>query len=127
MKKWVGIVIATGLIIACFLPWVYISSKHVTITGMDAQAIHFGKPGVIHVVVSVFFILFTLVARVWAARTNLILTAINIAWAVRNFFLISACGGGECPAKKVGLYIVLILSICLFISSFYPPISLDED
>ena len=126
MIKWVGIIMAILLIVACYMPWVSIPSRQLIITGMDATAIKFGKPAVIHIAAAVFFVLFLFINRIWAARTNLIITAINLAWALRNYFLISTCSGGECPVKQLGLYFILISSILLFVISFFPPVEIKS-
>jgi len=49
------------------------------------------------------YLLFTFIPRVWAKRWNLLIVALNISWAARNYFIISACSGGECPEKKSGI------------------------
>jgi hypothetical protein len=55
-------------------------------------------------------------SQIWSRRLNLLFATINFAWAVRNFFLISTCYGGECPVKKAGLYAILAGSaIMLFV------------
>jgi hypothetical protein len=38
-----------------------------------------------------------------------------VAWAIRNYIVISACNGGVCPEKHTGLYTILIGSILLLI------------
>jgi hypothetical protein len=67
------------------------------------------------------------VARIWAKRLNLLITAMNMAWAIRNFFIISACGGGECPDKNNGIYLMLIASIIMLVSSLFPDIKLSSE
>lgn len=118
--KWTGIAAALLLIAACFMTWVFIRSKGLTITGVDTTGTDFGKPGYLHFILIAFFIAFTLIQKVWAKRANLLVTALNLAWALRNYFFISSCMGGECPEKQSGIYLLLIASVMMLISSLFP-------
>jgi hypothetical protein len=124
--KWIGLLSALALIIACFFPWVFIESKNITVTGIESAGTTFGKPGYFHFVLAAFYITFTFIPRIWAKRTNLLVVALNIAWAARNYFLISACAGGECPEKKVGLYVVLISSAVMVVAALLPKLDVPK-
>jgi hypothetical protein len=102
---------ATVIITACFLPWVTIVEKDLTVTGMQAEAIGLGKPGLVHLFFSALFILFVLLNRPWSLRTAFFISAFNFAWALRNYISFSACSGGECPVKRFGLYLILLSAI----------------
>src|SRR6185295_4247028 len=115
--KWTGITAAILLIIACCMTWVTILSKSITVSGIDAAGTNFGKPAYFHFFVTFLFLVFTLTPRVWAKRTNLLVAAVNVAWAVRNYFVISLCRGGECPEKHVAIYAILFLSLVMLISA----------
>lgn len=122
--KWVSLAAAVTLIIACFMVWVVIPSKQITVSGVNAAGTNFGKPGYLHLLLTFFFVVFTLIPKIWAKRSNLLVTALNLAWAIRNFIFISSCSGGECPEKQAGLYLVLGASILMLVSSFFPDIKL---
>lgn len=124
--KWLSIIAPLLLVIACYLTWVVISSKNIVITGVSAEAMGFGKPGYIHLLFSFSFILFTFIPRIWAKRSNLIIAPLNLAWALRNYFMISACGWGECPEKHVGLYLVVAASVLLLVASLFPGFALPK-
>jgi hypothetical protein len=124
--KWIGILAAITLIIACFFPWVFIESKNITVTGIDSAGTNFGKPAYFHFFLAVIYLLFTLISKVWAKRWNLLIVALNIAWASRNYFIISGCSGGECPEKKAGLYMVLLSSIIMLVAALFPKMELNE-
>lgn len=124
--KWAGLAAVTLLIISCFLTWVVITSKNITVSGIDATGTSFGKPGYFHFFFSFFFILFTLIPRIWAKRVNLLVTAMNMAWAIRNYFIISACRGGECPEKHNGIYLILLASLLMLVSALFPDIKLPK-
>lgn len=122
--KWIGFAAGVLLIVSCFTPWVFIASRNMTISGIDATGTNFGKPGYFHFLCAFFFLLFNFIPKIWAKRSNLLVAALNIAWAIRNFFVIAACQGGECPEKKAGLYFVLFASVSMLISTFFPDMKL---
>lgn|SRR5437773_9404245 len=120
--KWVGFLATIALIAACFFPWVFIESKNITVTGIQSAGTSFGKPAYFHFVMAAFYLVFNFTPRIWAKRVNLLIVALNIGWTARNYFLISACAGGECPEKKVGLYIVVISSVAMMVVALFPKI-----
>ena len=119
-SKWTGIVAAILLVVACCMTWVVIPSKNIVVSGIDAAGTNFGKPGYFHFITTFFFLFFTLTPRVWAKRANLLVTAINGAWAIRNYFIITVCREGECPEKHIAVYIVLGASLLMLVSSMFP-------
>jgi len=124
--KWIGIAAAVLLIISCFTPWVVIEEKNITVSGIDSAGTNFGKPAYLHFILTFFFICFTLTQRLWAKRVNLVVTALNIAWAARNFFIIAACRFGDCPEKKSGIWLMLLASVLMLLSSFFPDMKLAD-
>lgn len=125
--KWLGLVSALLLIVSCFMPWVFIESGSITVSGIDARGTNYGKPAYFHFVMTGFFLFFSLVPRVWAKRANLLVTALNLGWAVRNFFMISSCEAGDCPIKKPGLYFVLFASLLMLVAALFPDMKLPEN
>lgn len=125
--KWIGLIIVGLLIVSCFIPWVIIESKNIIVSGIDTAGTNFGKPGYFHFVLSFFFIVFHLIPKVWAKRWNLLVAALNIAWALRNYFIISTCYDGECPEKQIGLYLVVISSVLLMLTAMFPDVKLTEE
>lgn len=124
--KWVGLVAAAVLIISCFIPWVVIESRNITVSGTDAAGTNYGKPGYFHLLLAAIFLFCTLLQKVWAKRLNLLITALNAGWALRNFFIISACQGGECPDKKSGIYLMLFASVLMLVSSLFPDMKMPQ-
>jgi hypothetical protein len=118
--KWVGLVAAVVLIVACCSVWVTIPSRNITISGINTEGTNFGKPGYFHFLAISFFLLFTFIPRIWAKRANLAVTALNMAWAIRNYFIITVCRGGDCPEKKFAIYLVLISSTLMLVSALLP-------
>ncbi|MGC4036431.1 MAG: hypothetical protein QM764_10745 [Chitinophagaceae bacterium] len=124
--KWIGILSAILLIISCFSPWIFIVSKNITVSGVDATGTNFGKPGYFHFIMTALYIILTLIPKVWSQRTNLLICAFNLGWAIRNFIIIPVCQMGECPEKKSGLYLSLIASILMLIASLFPDIKIEQ-
>jgi len=125
--KWIGLFAVILLAVSCFLPWVIISSQNITVSGVDATGTNFGKPGYAHFLLGFFFLIFHFIPKLWAKRWNLVIVALNIAWAVRNYLIISMCREGECPEKKIGLWLVVIASALMLVAALFPDIKLKED
>jgi len=124
--KWIGLAAAIVLIISCFIPWVFIASRNITVSGMDATGTNFGKPGYFHLLMTAFFLFFTLIQKVWAKRCNLLVTALNLGWAARNYFVITLCRAGDCPGKQAGIYLMVLASVLMLVSSLFPDMKLPE-
>ena len=125
--KWVGLFAVILLVVSCFLPWVIITSKNIVVSGVDSTGTNFGKPGYTHFVLSFFFIIFHFIPKLWAKRVNLLIVALNIAWAIRNYLIISMCREGECPEKQIGLWLVLLASVLMLVAALFPDIQLKEE
>ena len=125
--KWIGLLSVTLLIISCFTPWVFIESKNIIVSGIDSSGTNFGKPGYIHFILSFFFLVFHFIPKIWAKRWNLLIVALNLAWVIRNYFIITACRDGECPEKQIGIYLVLISSGLLMLSAMFPDVKMKEE
>jgi hypothetical protein len=125
--KWIGLAAAVLMIISCFTPWVFIESKNITVSGVDATGTNFGKPGYFHFLLAGLFFICTLVPRVWAKRLNLLFTALNLGWAIRNLFILAACSGGECPERKPGIWLMLLASLLMLASALFPDMKVQEE
>jgi hypothetical protein len=125
--KWIGLFAVILLIVSCFLPWVIIPSKNITFTGVNLAIKNFGRPGYFHFFFGFFFIIFHFIPKLWAKRCNLLVVALNIAWAIRNYFIISMCREGDCPEKQIGLWLVLLASVLVLIAALFPDIELKEE
>ena len=125
--KWFGFTAAILLIVSCFTPWVFIESGNITVSGIDATGTNFGKPGYFNLLMTFFFLLFHFIQKVWAKRTNLLVTALNLGWAIRNYFIISMCRGGDCPEKESGIYLMLIASLIMIVSALFPDVKLPGE
>jgi hypothetical protein len=124
--KWIGVMAVVLLVVSCFTPWVVILSKNITVSGIDTTGTNFGKPGYFHFIFAALFLLFTFIPRIWAKRINLMVVALNMAWAVKNYFMVRACSGGECPETQTGLWLVLLASILMLASSLFPDVEIKQ-
>ena len=104
------------LVVSCFLPWMTIESKGLTITGLDTEGTRYGKPAYFHFVWAFIYLVFLLINRVWSKRAAIGVAAFNIAWAFRNFLLLPACQMGDCPVREIGLYLILFVALAMFVT-----------
>ena len=125
--KWIGLLAVVLLVVSCFLPWVIITSQNIVVSGVDATGTNFGKPGYAHFVLGFFFIVFHFIPKLWAKRINLLIVALNIAWGIRNYLIISMCRSGECPEKQIGLWLVVAASVLMLIAALFPDIHLKDE
>ena len=72
----IGIIAALMLIGICFLPWSYIASLNITITGFSAAGTNYGKPGLVNAILCSLMIILFAVPAIWAKRTNFFLAAL---------------------------------------------------
>ena len=121
-----GVLACIGQVLVCFMPWSFIAEQNILITGMNAAVPSFGKPGLLHIIFSGLIGLFFIIPTIWAKRFNVIFAAINLAWSIRNYLLMSLCQGGECAEKRVGIYLLLCLAIFILIMTFMPPIKVES-
>ena len=125
--KWIGLAAAVLLVVSCFTPWVFIESANITVSGVNTTGTNFGKPGYFHFVLAAGFLFCTFVPRIWAKRLNLLITALNVGWAVRNIFILAACSGGECPVRKAGIWLMLLASLVMLVSALFPDMKVPEE
>jgi hypothetical protein len=122
----IGIIAALGIIAVCFLPWSYIESRDITVTGMSAPNTNFGKPGLMNIIIMSAGILCFATPRIWTKRLNIFLTLFNLAWSIRNYIVVSGCLMGECPVKKPALYMLIVLSAIVLLMAVLPKIEVKR-
>ncbi|MCW3088432.1 MAG: hypothetical protein JWQ78_1818 [Sediminibacterium sp.] len=125
-SQFIGIAAALAMIIACFFPWSFIASKQLVVSGMHAVGTNFGRPGLFNIALCAIMVVLFAIPAVWAKRTNVFLAALNLAWAFRNFLLISTCMMGECPEKRPALFVLLGLAVIVQVMVLLPRIELPE-
>jgi len=125
--KWIGISAAVLLVVSCFTIWVTIPSKDIVVTGVNAAGTNYGKPGYFNLLMTLFFLVLTLIPRIWAKRINILIAALNFAWTLRNYFVITTCLAGECPEKHSGIFLLILASLMILISSLFPDLNLPDE
>lgn len=116
----IGIASALLMIGLCFLPWSFIASRQLTVTGINAAGTNFGKPGLFNIGICVIMVALFAIPAIWAKRTNVFLAALILAWTFRNYLLISTCMMGECPEKKPALFAMLGLALVIQVMTLLP-------
>lgn len=124
--KWIGVAAGIALIIVCFIPWTYHEDVQKSFTGFFSQNNAYGKPGKFLIFFSVLSILLIIVPRIWAKRTNLFVTGIMLAYAIKTYILYTSCYNAYCPEKKAGIYLVVALSLIQFVMSLFPDMKIEE-
>jgi hypothetical protein len=126
-SKWIGLAGVALLVIACLLPWIEIESRNIVTTGLNSEGTNFGRPGIMNLLAGCFAAIFFIVPKIWAKRGNLFFCAFNLAWAIRNYVIVSGCFAGECPVKKVGLYLLMIASLIMVAGALFPDLKLKDE
>ncbi len=125
-SKWLGLLAVALLVIAAFQPWVVVASKNITISGLHAEGTNFGRPALLNILISIIAAILFVLPVVTAKRANLFVCGLNFAWSMRNFIILSTCRAGECPEKKMGLYLLMIASALMVFAALFPDVKLKE-
>lgn len=130
---WVGIAACVVLIISCFLPWGYYADSQIVheadrvFTGFYSYKHYYGRPGLIFSFFSVLILIFMLLPKVWAKRTNLFMSAFLLAYAIRTFIVFGSCYNNYCPQKMFGLYLMLLCTVFIILAAVFPKVKLSDN
>jgi hypothetical protein len=125
-SQWIGVGAALLLIAACYMPWAWYPDLRESFTGFFSESNFYGRPGKLLVFFSVVAIVFFLIPRVWAKRANMLVGVLTLAFAIRCYFVYSACYRGNCPDKRFGIFLILVASLIMLLASFVPDLKLKE-
>lgn len=127
LKNLVSFLALALLVLACFLPWLRFEGRGVSFRGIDemkmvvgttvTKQINWGRPAYFHLFWAAFFLLFLFIKKSWTKWALLAAAAFNLAWTVRNFFLLPLCNGIDCPQKAAGLFLLPFAAVLLFIAA----------
>jgi len=123
----IGIIAVLALAGICFIPWVYIASVNITVTGFYSEGTNFGKPGLVSVMLGTICLILFLLPKIWAKRVNFFVGTINFAWSIKNYIVVTGCLYGDCPEKRAGIFLQLIVSLIIMLMTFFPKIALPEE
>ncbi|MBU6159215.1 MAG: hypothetical protein KGP35_09310 [Bacteroidetes bacterium] len=116
----IGILFCGILILTSFFPWIFIGSNQVTVSGVGSEIDIFGKPALMNFYLLPIIVLFFLIPKLWAKKLNPFVGAINFAWALRNFLLLSTCRYGECPQQQSALYFYFLSALVILVMTVLP-------
>jgi len=125
-SKWIGLAAAIALIVVCFMPWTYHADVQKNFTGFFSEKNAYGKPGKFLIIFSVVSIALVLIPKIWAKRTNLFITGLMLAYAIKTYILYTSCYNAYCPEKKAGIYLVVVLSFVQFLMSLFPDVKINK-
>ncbi|MBS1936115.1 MAG: hypothetical protein JST96_19100 [Bacteroidetes bacterium] len=126
-SHWIGLAFAVLLVIACFMPWAYYPDIDKVFTGFFSEQNRYGKPGKVLIFFSVIATILFFIPRIWAKRFNMLITALNFAFAIKSFLLFSSCYRGICPEKKTGIFLIVISAVIMLVVSLLPDMKLKEN
>jgi len=126
-SQWIGIAAAVLVVAACFMPWAYFPVLQKEFTGFWSEQNRYGRPGKVLLFFSVVEIVFFLVPKVWAKRANLFVAAVGVAWGFKCFYLYTACYRGECPEKRLGLFLMFGGTILALVATLLPDVPVKQD
>ena len=124
-SKWIGLAAALFLIAVCFMPWTYHADVQKNFTGFFSEKDAYGKPGKFLIFFSVTAALLFIAPRVWAKRTNLFVTGIMVAYAIKTYIMYTSCYNAYCPDKKAGIYLVVALAVIQFVMALFPDLKIN--
>jgi hypothetical protein len=125
-SNWIGIALIGLLFWACTQVWASVPSGGAEVGGLSYKINdRYGRPGMMHIILGIPAIIMFLIPRLWAKRTNVFITGINMAWGLRNFYLFGiACEGGICPDRHAAVYIVFAASILIMVMALFPRVEI---
>lgn len=121
-----GIIAVFIMAALCWAPWSYVPDGNLTFTGMHAGD-NYGRPGILHLFFGAVLIIFFLIPKIWAKRTNIFIAAINLAWGIKNLILMGSCYMGVCPEKKPSIYALVAICALIQAATLFPGIKLPEE
>lgn len=117
--KWISLLAAITVIISCYYPWLTVPAKGIVISGVSAEGTTYGKPGYFNFLLTGLYLVLTMVPQLWAKRMNIFVAALNFAWSIRNFILLSRCEAGDCPEHQTFFYVYFIASIVMMVGALF--------
>ncbi|MBC7902887.1 MAG: hypothetical protein H7Y27_05670 [Gemmatimonadaceae bacterium] len=126
-SRWIGVLFCIVIIVCSYMTWIVVPSIQLEIGGMTSNGTHnYGRPGLLHIILSGLALVMFLLPLVWAQRLNLAFAALNIAWALRNYIVVGRCAGGECPEKTIWFYLLLLSSLVMLLMVLFSDVKISE-
>jgi hypothetical protein len=125
-SQYIGVALIIAFAVVAFQAWIYIPSVNSYVKGMDQGKTTFGMVALFSLMCLSCSVPLFLIPRVWAKRTNLFFTAMNLAWSFKNLIVLSVCPQGDCPQRLPSLYIQFGISIAILIMAFLPDLPVAQ-
>jgi hypothetical protein len=126
-SQWIGIAAALLLVGASFMPWAYFPDLGKEFTGFFSEMNRYGRPGKVLMLFSAVMIVLYLTPKVWAKRTNIVVAAITIAFAIKCYILFTACYRGICPEKRIGIFLIPLAAGIAMLASLLPDLPVKRE
>jgi len=126
----IGIIAALSVIAICYMPWVFIPGPNITLSGVNgyvSENLYMGKPVKFYLFFLGIMIIFFILPKIWAKRTNVFLAAIVLGYSIYNYLLFTLCREGVCPEKKNSIYLLLVSASIIQLMTFFPKMSVTEE
>lgn len=125
-----GLFAAFMLLLSCFLPWTSYPYVNLTFNGFNVERFvtgnYYGKAGYPIVILTTITALLFLVQKLWAKRVAVFISALLFAYIIRTYIIFTSGLVEGDVIKHVGIYLLVISSASLFISSLFPYMPLQE-
>ena len=114
------------------MPWTYYADATITeeaqrtFTGFYSYRNNYGRPGKMLVTIGVIVFILMILPKIWAKRANLFVCALGVGYAVKTYILFVSCYNAYCPEKKAGIFLMLIASVVMLVSSAFPNLTLKS-
>lgn len=124
--KIIGFAAAVLVVISCFMPWAYYSDIDKHFTGFFSYQNMYGKPAKAFIFLTLVSVILISINKIWAKRTLLFVTAVNVAYLIKTYVLFTSCYSGVCPQKEYGIFLLIIGVVGLIVSALFPDTKLVE-
>ena len=118
-SKYLSLLCFLIILASCFMPWAYYADINETFNGFYSHNNVYGKPAKLLLSFAGFVTIAAFIKKLIFKRAALLIGGLTVAYAIKNFLLFGSCYRGYCPEKHIGLYLMLIASIVIFLTTFF--------
>lgn len=119
-SKWITLFAFLLLLAACYMPWAYYPDLQKSFTGFFTEKNMYGKPAKLLISFGLVSVLAQFLNVLFLKRTNMLLTALSMAYALKTYLVYGACYHAICPEKQIGLFLMLFSVSLLMLSAVFP-------
>ncbi|MFN5642776.1 MAG: hypothetical protein ACK4V4_04815 [Sphingobacteriales bacterium] len=119
-SKWITLFAFILLVAACYMPWAFYPDLQKSFTGFFTEKNIYGKPAKLLISFGVFSVVAQFLNFLFLKRTNMLFTALSMAYAVKTYLVYGACYHAICPEKQLGLFLMLFSVVLLMFTAVFP-------